>query len=373
MKFIIKKDQILKALSLTSKALTGKAIIPSLSFLKFIVNKDFIEITGSDGSTAIVNKILLTDSEIANVEVQGEFLVLGRIGDVIRKMNGDNISFELIDETILKLTDGKSSFRLNTINADEYPSLDTSFPDNLVTIKKEDFQEVVSQVAFAASTRDSHPILKAVNIALDTNELVASATDTARLARKKLIIENGFKAKCNIPSKILLDVSKMIDESNFIRIGIEDKRVVFSFGETVVFSPLITGDYPQVGSIINRNYNWRLEINTEEIVNAIERITALFLDKQTAAKLKITKEATRIFAKSPQLGSVDESFNDFEYGGEDLEIAFNCEYVLEAIKAVGEKRVVLEFAGEYKPFCVKSVSENNSLIQVITPLKFFNA
>ena len=162
MKFIINRESLLKSLTMVGRAIASKNIIPALSNYKMVLLKDQLEITGSNGDVSIVDKISAVDTDgstVISVEREGSCLAVGRLGEIIRKMSGYEVSIELIDGSVLKVGDGKSSFKLVTMNTDEFPSFDFSTKQECeIQIKTEEFLKCSNQVAFAASTKDAKPM-----------------------------------------------------------------------------------------------------------------------------------------------------------------------------------------------------------------------
>ncbi|MEG0034100.1 MAG: DNA polymerase III subunit beta [Bacilli bacterium] len=375
MKFIIHRETFLKSLNTTSKAIASKAIIPALANFKITVTKQGIDITTSNGDTSIIDKIATNKEDgttILSVEREGSCLAFGRLVEIVRKLSGTDVSVELIDSSILKVDDGKSSYKLATMDAEEFPNFDFALDEECsFKMSTQEFAKCANQVAFAASTKDSKPILTAVNFCTANGELTITATDTARLSRKIVKIGTNKLLKANIPAKTFQDVAKMAEEFKEITIGILEKKAYFVFGNTILFTTLISGDYPNVSSIISRSFSIVLEANAQEMIDAMERVSVLFLERNVSAKLKITRGEVKISSKSPTLGSVEESISRFSFDSEDFELIYNCDYVLGAIRALGQSDVIFEFGGSLKPFIIRSENEP-SLVQVITPLRMFN-
>ena len=376
MKFIINKQALIKSLNTVTKVTNQKNVNPILNNLELVLDSNKLQIIGSNGETSILDIIGKNDesgNKLISIEREGSLLVNSRISEIVRRMEGSDITFELIDGTILKINDAKSSFKLSTIDVKEYPDLDfgANF-EGCLTLDSDVFIKSVDQVAFAASTKDAKPILKAVNIISESGKVSLAATDTARLSRKLLDITYNKNVNVNVPAKTLQDVSKMLEGIKEIKIIFEDNRVIFGFGSTILFSSLISGTYPPVASVIAKQFEWNLEVNTNELIGALERVGVLFLDKDIVAKFILSESSCKITSKSSQFGSNEEILNTFKYEGEPLEISFNSEYLLGAVRAIGQQDVSISFSGEVKPFMVKGANKEDGLVQIITPLRTFD-
>jgi DNA polymerase-3 subunit beta len=374
MKFIINKSVLVNSLNTVTKIASTKSIDAILNNLKFTISQQGLEIVGSNGDVSIIDMISRVDNQgnpLITIDNDGSFLVSTRVSDIVRSMEGNELAFEIVDGTVLKINDSKSSFRLNTMNAKEYPDLDFNYRDeDGFLISKEVFIQAVNQVAFVASTKDTKPILKAVNITCDGGRMTLVATDTARLSRKIIEVPFNKKIVANVPAKTLMDVSKMLDNATALQIIFGANRVVFKFGTTILYSSLMAGDYPNIASIISKKFTWNLQVSANELIGALERVSVLFLDKarENAAKLTLSENVCKLTSRSAQFGSTEEIISMFKYDGEPLEIAFNCDFALAAIKATGKQDIIMYFGGEIKPFMIKAVDDEN-FVQIITPLR----
>ncbi len=376
MRFTINRDAFLKGLNIAGKAIGSKSPIPVMMNFKLQLTLEGLSIIGSNNELTIKTLVTANEGEekIITDQEYGSTLVSNKIlTDIVRKIEGDKIYFEVIDETIVKISDNRSNFTLNAIRAEEYPEIDLSNQGVGLIINKEIFQSLINQTAFAASNKEQRPILTAVNLQADNGRLTATATDSARLARKEITLEETYGFTANVPAKVLSEVSKLIESENaeVISLAVSDTKVLFSFGATVVSSRLISGDYPNTKNIVPKSFNYFLEANAQELISAMERVSLLLSEKENVVKLTMTRDGVEVSTKSSQVGSATERINICQYDGERLEISFNSTYVIEAIKACGSEDVTLAFLGEMKPFVIKN-RQDDSQIQLVTPMRTYN-
>lgn len=376
MRFTINRDAFLKGLTIAGKAIGSKSPIPVMMNFKLSLTVDGLSIVGSNNEITIKTLIPTMEKEekiILDPEY-GETLVSCKyLSDIVRKLEGDQVLFEVIDETIVKISDNRSNFKLNSIRAEEYPDIDLSEQGMKLTLKKQELQSLVSQTAFAASTKEQRPILTAVNLQADNNRLIATATDSARLARKEMQIEEGFSFTANVPAKVLMEVSKLIETENVenVSLVVSESKVLFVFANTLVSTRLISGDYPNTKNIVPKSFNFFLEANAQELLSAMDRVSLLLSEKDNVVKLTMTRENVEVSTKSSQVGSASEKISVCQYDGERMEVSFNASYVMDAIKACGSEDVTLAFLGEMKPFVIRN-DQDASQIQLVTPMRTYN-
>ena len=375
MKFMIKKPLILNALSTVGRVFqTSKVALPILNNFKISVSKDNLIIVAANGETTIQTKIDTTDEngdQIINVDTEGEFLLNNRSTEMIRKLAGSDVEFDLIDNSFILISDGNSEFRLNSERVKEYPDLDLSINKDFVNLDIQQFIKAVNQVSFAASNKEMANILSAVNIKIKDKKLIMSATDANRLSRKIIDIDSDKEIEINIPSKTLIDISRMCENKKTLLISFDSRRATFKIDDTIVFSNLLTGSYPNLDTILAPKYTIDCLVNSKELIDAMGRVSLLFIDRQTAARLVISPNEFKIIARSPQFGSIEDKIKDYKFDSQEFEISLDCDYIVSALRAFDCQYVKLQFTGEVKPMFIRSDDEPN-LVQVVTPLRIIN-
>ena len=373
MRFTIKREELLKALGIASRGIAGKSPIAVLSNFKLELNEEGLYITGSNYDLSVRTLIPYTKGEETIIwnHKEGATLINAKIiNEIVRKMDSSEIVFEIIDSTIATISDKKSEYKLNCVRPEEYPDLDLDVTGTELTLTTADFDLMVDQTAFAASNKEQRPLLTALNLEASNGLLTAVATDSARLARKTMKIREGVEFVANVPAKMVVEVAHLVSEYSHISISISDKKALFAFGNTIVATRLVAGDYPNTKNIVPKFSNYTLEVNAQDLVKAIDRANILSLERENVVNLYMDGERVEVSAKSSQVGSATENLEIFRYEGEALSVSFNSEFVCAAVKALGSQDVVFSFVGEMKPFVIRNASDD-SVVQVVTPVRTY--
>ena len=256
MRFIIKRDEFLKALLVAGRAVNSKnSAVPVLANLKLDLDEKGLSVTGSNYELTIKTSIpySLNDREIIRNVQEGTTLVNAKIiTDMARKIDSEEISFEVIDSTIAVITAGKIKYNLNCIRANEYPDVDLEPTGIQISLTRLEFSSLVSQTAFAASLKEQRPILTAINLEASDGVLTATTTDSARLARKQISISTDLQFSANVPAKMMVEIDHLIENADSLKIALSDKKALFEFENTVVATRLIAGEYPNTKNIVPR-------------------------------------------------------------------------------------------------------------------------
>ncbi len=374
MRFIIRRDEFLKALLIAGRAVNSKnSAVPVLANLKLDLSDLGLSITGSNYELTIQTTIpfMVNDQEIIRNVQEGTTLVNAKIiTDMARKIDAEEISFEVVDSTIAVITAGKIKYNLNCIKANEYPDVDLEPNGIQISLTKTEFSSLVSQTAFAASLKEQRPILTAINLEASDGVLTATTTDSARLARKQITISTDLQFSANVPAKMMVEIDHLLEGADSLKVALSDKKALFSFENTVVATRLIAGEYPNTKNIVPRITNYSLEVNAADFLKAIDRVNILSIDRENVVDLNLDEDLVEISAKSTQVGSASERIETFKFEGNNLQISFNSEFVSSAIRALGSEDVTFLFVGEMKPFVIKNPSDE-SIIQIVTPVRTY--
>lgn len=371
MRFTIDKEQFLKGLAMVSKAIPQKIELPILTNVKMELSDKGLELTGSDNNMTIHTLVpyMVKDKEVIRNYQQGAVLIGSKIFlEIVRHVEGNEVTVELIDGTMLRIDDGKSNFTLNCIDADEYPEIDLSPAGAVFDIEADTFTTLVEQTAFAASTKENRPILTCVNLNATDGILTAAATDTARLASKRIEIDPNVRFVANIPAKKLSDIVKSFETAKIISIAISDKKALFSFDNTVITTRLTNGEYPNVKGIVPKNFNYYLEVNAREFLSAMERVSLLSAEHEGVVKITMSDEGVEMFSRSTSVGIAREKLSIFRFDGDRFDISFKAGLVADAIRALKSEDVTIAFIGEMKPFIIRN-AKDDSLDMLVTPLR----
>ncbi len=376
MKFKINREQFLKGLAIASRPTLAKSPIPILGNLMLTLDETGLTLLGSSNELAIKTHIPMrvNELEVIRMFVPGETLISSKtLNESIRKMEGNEIDFEIIDRTIAQISDSRTEYRLGAIDAKDYPDLDLSKSGTSFEINAKDFIRVVDQTTFAASTKEQRPILTALNLNAVNGTLTAVATDSARLANKVVDLKDNVSFVANVPARIMSEIAKLLESMSHIEtleVTAAANKINFVFDDTLVVSRLVAGEYPPTRNIIPKTYASFLEANANELLKAMDRVSILYAaEKDNIVKLSLSPESVIVSARSPfSAESAKEEVPLCKYVGDPLEISFNYTLVASAIKATQSEDVTIGFNGGHKPFSIR-VAEDDSLVLIVTPVR----
>ena len=375
MKLRINRLELLSGLNKVSKAVNAKTPLLALTGIKFTLSDNQLELIGSDSdlSIRVVIEKEKNNKQIMEVEEIGSIVINEKIiCEIIRKVDSEMVEISVIDN-LAKIKSDKSIFSVNCIPAIDYPPIafnDIAYGQSFM-IDALELKSLFDQTLFATSDKESRPVLTGLNFKCEGNTLEVVATDTYRLTKKVLNIQEELQFNVTIPRNALDDVNKIVELGQTVKVNISDKKVSFDLGECIIKTRVISGTYPDTSRLIPTEFSQVLNISTKELVGAVDRASILLTEKNNVVKLNMDNEEVFVSSKSMEVGYVVEKLNEYSYEGDKLTISFSAKYLLDAIKALASEEISLHFTGDMKPIILKSKT-NPDLTQLILPVRSYN-
>lgn len=372
MNFIIKKEIFLENLNNVSKAISSKNIIPILGGIKLDLDSDGLSLTCSDNEITI--RSFIDKKYIDKINNKGSIVILGKYFiELIRKIPTENIEI-VTDGLNLTINTNNGEYNLNGMNPEEFPDKTLELVENPIRIDKTVLKNIINQTSFAISNQESRPILTGINLKINDNNMECVATDSYRLAKKTIKLEQKIDEDINIviPGKNLIELSKIVnDESDQIEIHIFSNNILFKFDNILFQSRLLNGSYPDTSKLIKTESVVEITVNTNELYNSIDRASLLTSEKdKNVIKMELKDTEFVISSNSQEIGKIEEKINVNKNNNTNLEISYSSKYMMEALRTIkGEKTLIL-LSGEIKPIILRSPEDEN-LIQLIVPIKTF--
>lgn len=322
-------------------------------------------------------KLSATDLEIGiNTWIGGKVVKEGAvtcparlISEFVTTNTDKTINLELKDAT-LNLSSEHFKANIKGIEASEFPLIPEVKGGATIEIGAATLRDAITKTVFACALDETRPVLAGIYIVVDGGTLKMVATDSYRLAEKRITtLSKSAKAKIIIPARTMAEIGRLIDESvEKVAINVGENQVEFKIGPTEVVSRLIEGSFPDYEQIIPTNIKTKIEIPTASFSSAIKM--ASFFARESANNIKLVVKKPKIIqvlAVSPQVG---DNVSDLEasFTGDELEIAFNSKFILDVLAVIGSENVDLEFAGPQVAGVVRPAKDKNYLY-IIMPLR----
>ena len=373
MKLKIKQNILMEHLNYVIKGISNKNLIPILNCIKFELTNEGLSLTSTDNEI-MINTFIKKD-EIECIDTLGNIVVSGRyIYDIVKKLPNEIIDIEEVMDSKIYISTKNSSFNLNCNLVNDFPKIDLDESKNPIILSQKIFRNIINQTIFATSTQESRPVLTGLNIKINGNILECTATDSYRLASKKLELKQTMDENVNIiiPTRNLNELIKLLsDEDENINIHIFNNKIIFKFDTIIFMSKLINGTYPDTSKLIPNEFNTEITVNLKEFYNSIDRASLLTneADKNTI-KLNIDNNQIVLTSNIPEIGNVTEKVQILNMNNSDIRIAFSSKYIMDALRVLDCEKVKLLFNGEVKPIIIKN-PQSDDIIQLILPIRTY--
>lgn len=370
MNFKINKKELLEGLNISSRAISSTTPLPSLTGIKFIIFNNSLTLVSSDSNISIKVVLDNTNNPIIDVSEDGEIVIDAKyILEIIRKIDADKISFEIVDGTLIKISGGNSEFKINCMKANEYPEINFESEGSNLILSTDIFKQIIDQTAFACSDKDTRPILTGINFKTENNVLKVSATDSYRLASKTIVLDSVKDFNITIPNKYLLDVYHSLPQNSDIKLTIDNQKVLFNFENILIQTRLLDDQYPDTSKLLPSSFTQTLKVNGTELSKAIDRTSFIKSDGKNIVRLSINEEKIDLTANN-QTSSSFETINVISFEGAPFEISCSGKYLQDAIQAFEKDEITISFSGDLKPMILSS-KEEPTIIQLISPVRTY--
>ena len=370
MKCTVSPSALSGCLSLVSRAVSPRSTLPVLGNVLLEAEGENLRVTATNLDLTITARL------DANVAQEGRTTVPARLlSDYVASLPEAPCTLELDKSNqILKLTCGIHRTNLHGIDAVEFPPLPSRDGDAVILAESAHFDNAITQTAMAASSDEASPVLTGVLLQLEGNRLTLAATDRHRLAVKTLDVEvKGEPPKGGaviVPSRHLNEVARAINPSRpQVSISISEARnqIFFSLGDVEISSRLIEGNYPNYAQVIPQEATTTVSLETDSLLKSAKTASVLARDAANPVRLHVADSTLTLMAQTAEVGDSEAPLTA-SVTGDDLQIAFNAKYMLDALAVLDSDTVQLSFNGSLQPGVIRPAGRDDYLC-IIMPVR----
>lgn len=336
MKFRCERDALTEAVGLAARAVaTRPGAHPALTGIEIQAAEGCVELQGSDLDLAIRVRVP------AEVGDRGRVVVPARLFEgVVNRLRAGTVAVEIEGEDVC-VTGGSARVVVRVLPADEFPRF-VEPEGSRTEIEAGPFLDALRQVIPAASRDDARPILTGVLLASTAGGLRLVATDSYRLAVRDVaglsLTEAGGQVL--VGARELGEVQRTFDAGR-LEVVAGEREVQFSDATRWVRARRIEGDFPNYEQLIPAGYPNRLTVAKSVLEEAIRLMQTIGERDTTPVRFSISTAGVEIAARSQDRAEASEVL-DAKYEGNDVQVAFNPQFLLDGVLAVGGDEVMIE-------------------------------
>ncbi len=364
MKFSILQQDLLPPLQAAARSVGVHSTLPVLDNIFLSVEDKRLKIAATNLEIGVIKFVPIAEGEPGEITVPAKTFL-----ELISGLGQNKISIEA-DTSSLTIESGSLKASVNGIPASEFPVIPLS-SSKAVSFPKDTFL-VSSQILFAAAVDEGRPVLTGILTSAKDSKLDFVATDGFRLAHRQVSLpDNSTEFKSLIPRRTFEEVLRIISEQDVDGVSIalseNQNQAVFTLGQTIVSSRLIEGQFPSWEKIIPEEVTGRCLLEKEQFLKAI-KLAAVFAKNEANIVILTTKKGSiNLRSSAKELGSQENEI-EANFEGEELQIAFNTKFLLDAVSNIPTSQLMIEFSGTLSAAMIKPVGEEG-LEYIVMPVR----
>ena len=337
MKLTVSREALLKPLQAVIGVVERRQTMPILANVLLVARDGKVAVTATD------LEVELVASAEVEVEAAGEVTVPGRkLLDICRALPDDaKVSMNLSGEK-LNVKSGRSKFSLMTLPAAEFPTIEDINAGESLLVSQVTLSKLLDKTHFSMAQQDVRYYLNGLLLETGQKYLRAVATDGHRLALCEVELDDKKmpEQQVIVPRKGVLELQRLLGGEGELEIELGSNHIRIQLEGIRFTSKLIDGRFPEYERVIPQDTGNQLTADREALRGALQRTAILSNEKYRGIRLIIKKDGLLLQAHNPEQEEAEEEV-EISYGGDDIEIGFNVNYLLEALGAIESEEVEL--------------------------------
>ena len=363
MKFTAAREALLKPLQAVIGVVERRQTMPILSNVLLVVKDGLLSVTATDLEVELV-----AHADV-DTESGGEITVSGRkLLDICRALpEGSGVTVNVSGEK-LTVRAGRSRFNLATLPAAEFPVIEDIKAGQKIAVSQEALARLIEKTHFSMAQQDVRYYLNGMLLETGKGYLKAVATDGHRLALCQAAVDGSLdEQQVIVPRKGVLELQRLMSGEGELDIELGTNHVRIQLEGIRFTSKLIDGRFPEYERVIPKESSNELTADRGAFRGALQRTAILSNEKYRGIRLVIRDSGVVLQAHNPEQEEAEEEL-EVTYNGEDIEIGFNVNYLLDAIGAVDGEEVALSVV-DSNSSCLIRAPEQDDCKFVVMPMR----
>jgi DNA polymerase-3 subunit beta len=367
MELVVRKNDLLKELSLLQGIVERKNTIPILGNVLLEAAKDHVSLLATDLDVGLRSQCEATVTKGGTLTLPAKklFEIVAALPETDVRIEEDKGG-----KSVTIVADRFES-RMQTLPASEFPTPPSDAGTTIAELPGSALKRMIQCTRFAITTEDTRYFLNGAQLVLQPDSMSMVATDGHRLAfvRVKESPGKSVSSEVLLPRKTLNEIARLIDGTETIEFSQGENHLFFRAGNRLLISRKIDANFPAYERVIPKTNDKRLEFDRDRLASAVRRVRLLSNERSKAVKFAIGKDQVDITSSTPDVGEAHEVM-PVEYAGAPMQICFNADYVDNFLGVVESEQVELEFKDEMSQAVMKPVAaEGYEYTYVIMPMR----
>ena len=360
------KENIFKPIQNVSGVVQKKQPLPILSNILLAQENENVTFTATDLDIQI-----RTSSAIGTPNCRVSTTISSRkLNDILASLvDNSEVSFTKKGEHVL-LTSGRSRFELQTLPAEDFPSMKEVKLEKAFSMPCSRFKYLLSMVSFACAVNNVRYFLNGVYICSEGTSVRAVATDGHRLALCDVDADHAYEKKLYsiITRKNFNELTRLVpDSEDEITVYMAEKQIKFTFAGVEILSKLVEGRYPDYQKVIPVDNDKEFKVSRQELLSSLQRVSILTADKLKGVRWNLSSGVINVAATNADMEEAEDEL-EVEYQGDSIEIGFNVTYLIEVLNALKNETVRVSLGGPLSSALIR-MPDSEKFKFVVMPMK----
>jgi DNA polymerase-3 subunit beta len=361
LKITCPRDELVRHLAIVSRAASTRTTVQVLAGILLRAEGGRLHLAATD------MELSLRTSLDAAVDTEGAVVVPGKLlVDLARLLPGDDVSLEHRQgEGVVEIASGSATYRIHTYNAEDFPRLPEATGE-MAAIDAEALLATAIKVSRAASRDESRPVLTGILVRFEGENLIMAATDSYRLAVKETLMTTpGPELDAIVPARALLELARVAQGASELQLGVQENQVLFATDGVLLTTRRIEGQFPNYSQLLPESFEHELALPREELLDVVRRV-AVMAQRNAPLRLHLAEGELTVSAQTQDVGEGRESM-PAPFGGEQLDIGFNPEFLRDGIESAEGDELRLKLISPLRPAVLQGASDDFSYL--IMPIR----
>jgi DNA polymerase-3 subunit beta len=334
MKLTATREELLAPLQSVIGVVERRQTMPVLANVLLSARDARLAITGTDLEVELVAAVRVAVEQPGDITVPGRKLL-----DIFRALP-EAVSVTLSSEgERVVVRAGRSRFTLSSLPAAEFPVVEEINAQQVLSLSQGEFRRLIDKTHFSMAQQDVRYYLNGLLLETQDRQLRAVATDGHRLALCEMTLSEPAKpGQVIVPRKGVLELQRILGAGGQLELAIGTNHVRAQIGDIRFTSKLIDGRFPEYGRVIPSSPPRTVQADRETLRQALQRTAILSNEKYRGIRLAVRTDLLTIQAHNPEQEEAEDQV-EVVYPGEELEIGFNVNYLLDALAAIETEKV----------------------------------
>lgn len=365
MKLTCNKTNLVNGVNTVLKAVSNRTTLPILECILLQADANKFKLVSNDLELGIESQVDATIVQPGSVALEARIF-----SEIVKKLPDSIVEISVDENNMTTIRCENSQFKIAGQPGVEFPQLPEVEKNNQFSLAQVVLKDMIRQTIFSVAVEETRQILTGELLEIKNGSLHIVSVDGYRVSFRKtsLSIENE-QIEVVVPGKTLNEISKILssEEEDMVSLYFTDKHVLFDLGNSIVVSRLLEGEFLKYEQIFSGDYETKIKVDRRELLMSIERAALISREnKKNPVKMEITQNQL-VITSNTELGTAYEQLL-IHAEGKDLIIAFNPRYLIDALRAIEDEKIQIQFTSSLSP-CIIQPIEGDEYKYLILPIR----